>query len=76
MHNSLKKILLKTRTDEGESPSISPQVMVKTFSSTREPVHSVKPRTHYCQLDYYECHLRSVSVFSRCSKSFGMLCSV
>ncbi len=47
MHNSVKKILLKARTDEGESPSISPQVTVRLFSSTREPVHSVKPGTQY-----------------------------
>ncbi len=46
MHNSVKKTF-KTRNDEGESPSISPQVTVRLFSSTREPVDSVKPGTHY-----------------------------
>ncbi len=78
MHNSVKKYFLKTRSHEGESPSISPQVTVRLFSSTREPVHSVKPGTQaYCQ-DDYECHLSSVCVFKvvwcAVSKEFKTSC--
>ncbi len=64
MHNSVKNTF-KTCTHEGESPSISPQVTVR-LSVPREPVHSVKPGTHYRHTTHYS----SVGVL----KSFGVRC--
>ncbi len=66
MHNSVKKILLKTHTHEGESPSISPQVTVRHSVPRGEPIHSVKPGTHYRHTTH-----AAQSVFL---KSFGVWC--
>ncbi len=64
MHNSVKKILLKTCTHEGGSPSISPQVTTFQFHA----------RTgSFCEAGntlqaHYTLHTTAQSVFL---KSFG-----